>query len=139
MMILEKVNILILLVTISCIMALSNPLSTIDDIEPQIGLLITFFTRVGLCQLLILLIYWLKGLREHESVEGLIAEANKVDLEGSRDIEESSIKNGAPVEKSHGRKGRFRNPVIRCDLTNESWTYSIEKQRVAGAEASALN
>jgi hypothetical protein len=35
MTILEKVNILILLVTISYIMALSNLLSSIEDIQPQ--------------------------------------------------------------------------------------------------------
>lgn len=59
MTILEKVNILILLVTISYIMALSNLLSNIDDIQPQVGWLITFFTSVGLFRLLILLVYWL--------------------------------------------------------------------------------
>ncbi len=59
MTILEKVNILILLVTISYIMALSNLLSNIDDIQPQIRWLITFFTSVGLFRLLILLVYWL--------------------------------------------------------------------------------
>ena len=59
MTILEKVNILILLVTISYIMALSNLLFSIDDIEPHIGWLITFFTSVGLFRLLILLVYWL--------------------------------------------------------------------------------
>ena len=59
MTILEKVNILILLVTISYIMALSNLLSKIDDIQPQIGWLITFFTSIGLFRLLIILVYWL--------------------------------------------------------------------------------
>ena len=59
MTILEKVNIFILLVTISYIMALSNFLSGIDDIDPRIGWLITFFTSVGLFRLLILLVYWL--------------------------------------------------------------------------------
>ncbi|NNJ66978.1 MAG: hypothetical protein HKP54_02965 [Boseongicola sp.] len=59
MNILEKVNILILLVTISYIMALSNLLSDIDGIQPQIRWLITFFTSVGLFRLLILLVYWL--------------------------------------------------------------------------------
>lgn len=59
MNILEKVNILILLVTISYIMALSNLLSNIDDIRPQVRWLITFFTSVGLFRLLILLVYWL--------------------------------------------------------------------------------
>ncbi len=59
MTILEKVNILILLVTISYIMALSNLLYTVDDIQPQVRWLITFFTSVGLFRLLILLVYWL--------------------------------------------------------------------------------
>ena len=59
MTILEKVNILILLVTISYIMALSNLLANIDDIQPQVRWLITFFTSVGLFRLLILLVYWL--------------------------------------------------------------------------------
>jgi hypothetical protein len=59
MNILEKVNILILLVTISYIMALSNLLSNIEDIQPQVRWLITVFTSVGLFRLLILLVYWL--------------------------------------------------------------------------------
>jgi hypothetical protein len=59
MNILEKVNILILLVTISYITALSNLLSNIEDIQPQVRWLITVFTSVGLFRLLILLVYWL--------------------------------------------------------------------------------
>ncbi|MCE8546030.1 hypothetical protein KBY25_09360 [Ruegeria pomeroyi] len=59
MTILEKVNILILLVTISYIMALSSLLSTNDDIPTQVAWLITFLTSVGLFRLLILLVYWL--------------------------------------------------------------------------------
>ncbi|MEL6782147.1 MAG: hypothetical protein AAFO51_07195 [Pseudomonadota bacterium] len=59
MNILEKVNIIILLVTISYIMALSNLLSNINDIQPHVGWLITFFTSIGLFRLLILLVYWL--------------------------------------------------------------------------------
>jgi hypothetical protein len=59
MNILEKVNILILLVTISYIMALGNLLSTIEDIQPHVRWLITFFTSVGLFRMLILLVYWL--------------------------------------------------------------------------------
>ncbi|MDX8351023.1 hypothetical protein [Cognatiyoonia sp. IB215182] len=59
MNILEKVNIVILLVTISYIMALSNLLAGLDQIEPQMRWLITFFTSVGLFRLLILLIHWL--------------------------------------------------------------------------------
>lgn len=59
MTILEKVNILILLVTISYIMALSNMLSQVDEIRSQVAWLITFLTSVGLFRLLILLVYWL--------------------------------------------------------------------------------
>jgi len=59
MTILEKVNIFILLVTISYIMALSSLLSTIDDIPTQVAWLITFLTSVGLFRLLIILVYWL--------------------------------------------------------------------------------
>ena len=59
MNILEKVNILILLVTISYIMALSNLLSNVADIQAHVRWLITFFTTVGLFRLLILLVYWL--------------------------------------------------------------------------------
>lgn len=59
MTILEKVNILILLVTISYIMALSSLLSTIDDLAKQVAWLITFLTSVGLFRLLIILFYWL--------------------------------------------------------------------------------
>lgn len=59
MTILEKVNILILLATISYIMALSNLLADIDGIRPQVRWFITFFTSVGLFRLLILLVYWL--------------------------------------------------------------------------------
>lgn len=59
MTILEKVNILILLVTITYIMALSSLLSTIDDIPTQVAWLITFLTSVGLFRLLIILVYWL--------------------------------------------------------------------------------
>lgn len=59
MNILEKVNILILLVTISYIMTLSNLLTNIEDIQPHVRWLITVFTSVGLFRLLILLVYWL--------------------------------------------------------------------------------
>lgn len=59
MTILEKVNILILLVTISYIMALSSLLSAIDGIPTQVAWLITFLTSVGLFRLLIILVYWL--------------------------------------------------------------------------------
>jgi len=59
MNILEKVNIFILLITISYIMALNNLLAGVDQIEPQMRWFITFFTSVGLFRLLILLIHWL--------------------------------------------------------------------------------
>ena len=59
MTILEKVNILIRLVTIYYIMALINLLSAIDDIPAQVAWLITFLTSVGLFRLLIMLVYWL--------------------------------------------------------------------------------
>lgn len=59
MTILEKVNILILLVTISYIMGLSSLLSTIEDIPTEVAWLITFLTSVGLFRLLIILVYWL--------------------------------------------------------------------------------
>lgn len=59
MNILEKVNILILLVTISYMMALGNLLSGIEDIRPQVRWLITILTSVGLFRVLILLVYWL--------------------------------------------------------------------------------
>lgn len=59
MSILEKVNILILLAVVSYTRALSNLLSNIDDIRPQMIWLITFFTSVGLLLLLILLVDWL--------------------------------------------------------------------------------
>jgi len=59
MNILEKVNILILLVTISYIMALGNLLSSIEYMQPQVRWMITFFTSIGLFRLLILLVYWL--------------------------------------------------------------------------------
>ncbi|GAB5449574.1 hypothetical protein [Gymnodinialimonas sp.] len=59
MNIFEKVNILILLVTISYMMALSNLLTNIEDIQPTVRWLITVLTSVGLFRLLILLVYWL--------------------------------------------------------------------------------
>ncbi|MEL7300779.1 MAG: hypothetical protein AAFM92_10380 [Pseudomonadota bacterium] len=57
MTILEKVNILILLLTVSYVMALSNLLSGIDDIQPPIAWLTTFLTSIGLFRLLVLLAY----------------------------------------------------------------------------------
>lgn len=55
----ERVNILILVITISYIMALISLLSTVEQIAPQIRWLITFFTSVGLFRFLILLVYGL--------------------------------------------------------------------------------
>ena len=59
MNILEKVNIAILLVTISYIIALDNVLADVDQIQAQVRWFITFFTSVGLFRLLILLVYWM--------------------------------------------------------------------------------
>ena len=56
---LERVNIAILLATISYIIALDNLLAGVDQIEPHVRWFITFFTSVGVFRLLILLIYWM--------------------------------------------------------------------------------
>ena len=59
MNVLERVNIAILLVTISYIITLDNFLADIDEISLQMRWFITFFTSVGVFRLLILLIYWM--------------------------------------------------------------------------------
>ncbi|MEL7117504.1 MAG: hypothetical protein AAGP08_18300, partial [Pseudomonadota bacterium] len=59
MSILEKVNIAILLVVISYIIALDNVLADVDALAPHLRWFITFFTSIGLFRLLILLVYWL--------------------------------------------------------------------------------
>ncbi|MEL6960258.1 MAG: hypothetical protein AAGL89_15025 [Pseudomonadota bacterium] len=59
MTILEKVNVLILLLTVSYIMALSSLLSNSEHIRQDVAWLITFLTSIGLFRLLILLVYWL--------------------------------------------------------------------------------
>ena len=59
MNVLEKVNIAILLITISYIMVLSDFLADIEELQLQARWFITFFTSVGLFRLLILLVYWL--------------------------------------------------------------------------------
>lgn len=56
---LEKINIAILLATISYIIAINNTLSRVDQIEPAIRWFITFLTSVGLFRLLIILTYWI--------------------------------------------------------------------------------
>ena len=56
---LEKVNIAILLATISYIIAINNVLTRVDQIEPALRWFITFLTSVGLFRLLIILIYWI--------------------------------------------------------------------------------
>lgn len=59
MNVLERVNVAILLVTISYIITLDNLLGGIDEISLQMRWFITFFTSVGVFRLLILLIYWM--------------------------------------------------------------------------------
>ena len=56
---LERVNIAILLATISYIIALDSLLAGVDQIEPHVRWFITFFTSVGVFRLLILLVYWM--------------------------------------------------------------------------------
>lgn len=59
MNILERLNIAILLVTISYIIAIENLLSGIDQIQPEVRWFITFLTSVGIFRILILFVYWL--------------------------------------------------------------------------------
>ncbi len=54
---LEKINIAILLVTITYIIALESLLSGVDQIVPALKWFITFLTSVGLFRLLIIFIY----------------------------------------------------------------------------------
>ncbi|MDJ0821997.1 MAG: hypothetical protein QNJ09_09360 [Paracoccaceae bacterium] len=56
---LEKVNLAILLATISYIIAINNLLSRVDQMEPELRWFITFLTSVGLFRMLILLVYWI--------------------------------------------------------------------------------
>jgi len=56
---LEKINIAILLATITYIIAINNLLSATDQISPALRWFITLLTSVGLFRLLIILIYWL--------------------------------------------------------------------------------
>jgi hypothetical protein len=55
---LEKINIAILLATITYIIAINNLLSATVQISPILRWSITFFTSVGLFRLLIILVYW---------------------------------------------------------------------------------
>ena len=55
---LEKVNIAILLATITYIIAINNLLSGTDQITPALRWFITFLTSVGLFRLLIIFVYW---------------------------------------------------------------------------------
>ena len=55
---LEKVNIAILLATITYIIAINSLLSGTDQIGPGLRWFITFLTSVGLFRLLIILTYW---------------------------------------------------------------------------------
>jgi hypothetical protein len=56
---LEKVNIAILLATITYIIAINSLLSGTERIGPGLRWFITFLTSVGLFRLLIVLVYWL--------------------------------------------------------------------------------
>lgn len=56
---LEKINLAILLATISYVIAINDALARVDQIEPAIKWFITFLTSVGLFRLLIILVYWL--------------------------------------------------------------------------------
>ncbi len=56
---LEKINIAILLATITYIIAINNLLTATGEISPALRWFITFLTSVGLFRLLIILIYWI--------------------------------------------------------------------------------
>lgn len=56
---LEKINIAILLVTISYIIAINSVLNDIEEIDPVVRWFFTFLTSFGLFRMLILLIYWI--------------------------------------------------------------------------------
>ncbi len=55
----EKINIMILLATVSYIIAINDLLSRIEYIEPATRWIITFLTSVGLFRLLFVLIFWI--------------------------------------------------------------------------------
>ncbi len=55
---LEKVNIAILLATVTYIIVINNVLSAADQLDPALRWFITFLTSLGLFRLLIILIYW---------------------------------------------------------------------------------
>ncbi len=54
----EKINIALLLLTVSYIIAVTNLLSRIDYIDPSTRWVITFLTSVGLFRLLFVLVFW---------------------------------------------------------------------------------
>jgi len=56
---LEKVNIAILLATITYVIAINSLLSWTDQIAPALRWFITFLTSLGLFRLLIILVYWM--------------------------------------------------------------------------------
>ncbi len=56
---LEKLNIAILLVTITYIVAINNLLSGVTQIDPALRWFITFLTSIGLFRLLILFVFWI--------------------------------------------------------------------------------
>lgn len=61
---LEKVNIAILLATITYIIAINSLLSGTDQIAPGLRWVITFLTSVGLFRLLIILVYWVMRISD---------------------------------------------------------------------------
>jgi hypothetical protein len=61
---LEKVNIAILLATITYIIAINSLLSGTDQIAPALRWFITFLTSVGLFRLLIILVYWMMRISD---------------------------------------------------------------------------
>ena len=56
---LERINLAILLATISYIIAIDNLLASVDQIEPEVRWFITFLTSVGIFRILIILVYWI--------------------------------------------------------------------------------
>ncbi|WP_375572128.1 hypothetical protein ABWH92_03320 [Ahrensia marina] len=55
---LEKINMAILLATISYVIAIDKVLAGFSDLPTQMRWFITFLTSVGLFRILIVLVYW---------------------------------------------------------------------------------
>ena len=55
----EKINIAILVATVSYIIAINDLLSRMDSIEPSTRWIITFLTSIGLFRLLFVLVFWI--------------------------------------------------------------------------------